>query len=203
MTKIDIMDKYLSSLDEKINTSEICKVVYKVFGIDLDTVSMLHTRNTESTNNNDTSNTSQSRTTIDMYLNHYGKKITGVEIRSMLNQIFGINLNAIAELEKERISLYSKGQWVVQNDKDLFIVYTGMDDVDVKVLPTEYFTNKTGLDVLPSELQRLLSSYGYYYDERIQSYYFANPTGEAVSDDFKGQTIAGIVKVIRKFYSHL
>ena len=37
MRKVEVMDKYLSS--ENISSSEICKVVYKVFGIDLDTVS--------------------------------------------------------------------------------------------------------------------------------------------------------------------
>ena len=121
----------------------------------------------------------------------------------MLNQNFGINLLAIDALEQERISLYSKGQWVVQNDRDLFIVYTGSDDVDVKVFPTKYFTEQTGLDVLPSDLQHLLSRIGFHYDKKMQSYYFANPTGQAVSDQFKGQTIGAIVEVIHRLYSHL
>lgn len=195
MTKIEMMDKYLSS--SKISTPEICTVVNKVFGINLDAVSILHKENTES------ANTIDARATIDMYLDQYEKKMTGEDIRDMLNQIFGINLNAIATLEQERISLYSKGQWVVKNDKDLFIVYTGMEDIDVKVFPTKYFTEQTGLDVLPNELQHLLTSIGFYYDEKIHSYYYANPTGKAVTDDFKAQTIGAIVEVIHKFHSHL
>lgn len=195
MTKIEMMDKYLSS--SEISTSEICTIVNKIFGIDLDDVSILHNKHTES------ANTIDARATIDIYIDQDEKKMTGEEIRNMLNQIFGINLNAIAALEQERISLYSKGQWVVKNDKDLFIVYTGIEDIDVKVLPTKYFTEQTGLEVLPSELQRILSSIGFYYDKEIQSYYFANPTGKAVTDDFKAQTIGAIVEVIHKFYSHL
>lgn len=195
MTKIEMMDKYLSS--SEISTSEICTIVNKIFGIDLDDVSILHNKHTES------ANTIDARATIDIYLDQDEKKMTGEEIRNMLNQIFGINLNAIAALEQERISLYSKGQWVLKNDKDLFIVYTGIEDIDVKVLPTKYFTEQTGLEVLPSELQRILSSIGFYYDKEIQSYYFANPTGKAVTDDFKAQTIGAIVEVIHKFYSHL
>lgn len=193
MKKIKVMDKYLSAF-EKISTAEICKVVNKVFGIDLETVS---------SNKMDTSIASQSRMTMDKYLEQCGNRITGEEISNMLNQILGINLHAIDALEQERISLYSKGQWVVQNDRDLFIVYTGIHDVDVKVFPTKYFTEQTGLDVLPSDLQHSLSRIGFHYDKKMQSYYFANPTGQAVSDQFKGQTIGAIVEVIHRLYSHL
>ena len=72
--------------------------------------------------------------------------MTGVDIRGMINQIFGINLNGVSSLEGAGISLYSKGQWVLQSDKDLFVVYTGSGDLDVKVFPTEYFTKQTGLE---------------------------------------------------------
>lgn len=193
MEKIEVMDKYLSTFGGKISTSEICKVVYKVFGIDLDKISF----------NKIDSFITQSRVIMDRYLDYNGNKMTATEVCKMLHKIFGINLNAIASLEQERISLFSKGQWVVQNKKDLFIVYTGNDDVDVKVIPTKYFTEQTGLVELPIELKHLLLDIGFYYNEDIKSYYYANPTGKAVPDQFKGQTIRAILKVIHKQYSHL
>lgn len=184
MTKVEMMDNYFDSYEEKIRSSVICKVVNQVFKFDLDAMPL-------------------SRATIDSYLDHYEKKVTGSEIRKMVNQIFGINLDGIASLEKARISLYSKDQWVVQNDNDLFVIYTGTGDVDVKVFPTEYFTDQTGIEELPNNLQQSLKSLGYSYDEKIGSYYFSNPTGEAVPDVFKGKTIKAIIEVIHPTYSHL
>ncbi|HSO57567.1 MAG TPA: hypothetical protein VLQ66_04950 [Paenisporosarcina sp.] len=209
MTKIEIMDKYLSSLIEKISTSEICKIVYEVFGIDLDIVLVLdkgitYSRQVPSLTNIDTSiSSSQARVAIDSYLNQYGNDMTGVEIRNMLNHIFGINLDGISSLERERISLYSKGQWIIQNDKDLFLVRTGTKDVYVEVVPTEYFSKQTGLEMLPDDLQHALANLGFQYDEKIKGSSFANPNGQALPDKFKGQTFGAIIEVINRLYSHI
>ncbi|WP_249308502.1 hypothetical protein [Lederbergia citrea] len=192
MSKVEVMDKYLDSLEKKIDASEIYRVVNQVFGIDLDSVSILSPEKTKS-----------SRVVIGSCLNHYGNKITGKEIRKIINQTFGINLDGISSLEKAKISLFSKGQWIIRNEKDLFVVHTGSGDIDVKVFPTKYFTEQTGLEELPKDLQQSLTRIGYHYEEKIGSFYFKNPSGQAVPDAFKGQTIGAIVEVIHNLYSHL
>ncbi|WP_245827663.1 hypothetical protein [Paenisporosarcina indica] len=208
MTKIELMDKYLSSHEEKITSSEICKAVYQIFGIDLDVVVVLDKGIKELVQvspltNFDNSLTSNSRVAIDLHLKRSGNDLTGGEVRAMLNRVFGINLDGIAALENKRISLFSKGQWVVQNDKDLFIVHTGTDDLDVKVLPTDYFYELTGLDELPDQLQQALIHLGFHYDEKIGSYYFCDVNGHAIADKFKGQTLGAIREIIEKNYLHM
>ncbi|MEQ6355599.1 hypothetical protein ABNX05_13300 [Lysinibacillus sp. M3] len=199
MKKAEVMDKYLDSYGKRISSSEICHVVDLVFKINLDETPILSKEKEEV----DEIASSTGREVIDSYLNQYDRDITGAEIRKIINEIFGVNLEAISSLEGARISLYSKGQWIVQHEKDLFVVYTGASDVDVKVFPTNYFTEQTGLVTLPSDLQHALTSIGYHFDEKIDSYYFSNPTGEAVPDVFKGKTIGAILSVIQHSFSNL
>jgi hypothetical protein len=196
-TKIEVMDGYLDGCGGKLNSFEIFRVVKQVFGIDLNALSVLSQEEMA------TSSTPLSRVVIDSYLNHYEKEMTGVEIRTMINHFFGVNLDGIASLEKARISLYSKDQWIIQSDRDLFIVHTGTGDVDVKVFPTVYFTEQTGLEELPNDLQQSLIRLGYSFDVKIGSYYFSNPTGQAIPDAFKGQTMGAIVEAIRNLRTQL
>jgi hypothetical protein len=184
MTKVEVMGKYFDSYVGKIRSSEVCRVVNQIFGIDLQVAS-------------------PNISVIDSYLDHYGKKITVVEICGIINQNFGINLAGIDALEEERISVYSKNQWIIKNDKDLFSVHTEPGDVDVMVFPTDYFTKRTGIEGLPNVLKHPLKNLGFSYNEKIGSSYFSNPTGEAISDAFKGQTLKAIVEAIHKSYSHL
>lgn len=189
MTKAEIMDRYFDSFEEKIDHSEIFHFIKSIFHIDLDNKPVM----TE----NDLSSV------IDSNMNQEEEKIAGAKIRSIINQIFGINLDAISALDGARISLYSKDQWVLQHDKDLFVVHTGNDDIDVRIYPTKYFTEQTGLETLPKDLQHSLSKMGFYYDEKTRSYYYANPSGEAVPDAFKGQTMGTILNTIMQSYSSL
>lgn len=190
MTKAEIMDRYFDSFEEKINHSEIFHFIKSIFHFDIDNKPIM----TE----NDISSA-----VIDSNMNQEEEKITGAKIRSIINQIFGINLDAISALDGARISLYSKDQWVLQHDKDLFVVHTGNDDIDVRIYPTKYFTEQTGLETLPKDLQHSLSKLGFYYDEKTRSYYYANPSGEAVPDAFKGQTMGTILNTIKQSYSSL
>ncbi|GAB6991087.1 hypothetical protein [Paenibacillus pini] len=175
MTKVELMDTQLASYEGKLNSSEICRVVEEIFGFNLDPAQ----------------------------LGYNGDPISGADIRKLINQKFGVNLDGVASLEKAKISLYSKGQWVVRNEHDLITVLTGTGDVDVKVLPTAYFMEQTGIQELPNELQQSLTSLGYSYDEEVGGYYYSNPSGKAVPDAFKGQTIGAIVQVIQQRYSDL
>ena len=202
MSKSEVMDIYIDSLEEKMSSSKICKIVYEVFGIDLDLALVLN-KGVKVLVQNHTSTLSPSRVAIDTYLNQHENVLTGRDIRQMINQLLGINLDGIASLEREKISLYSKGQWIVQNEQALFIVQTSIDDVDVQVLPTEYFSEQTGLEMLPEDLQLSLSNLGFRYDDKIQGFNFVNANGLAVPDAFKGKTIGAIIDVIHKLYSHL
>lgn len=192
MTKVDIMDKYLDSYQGKITSSEICSIVKTIFKFDLETKPVLLS-STEGT----------AKMAIESGIAQYGKNISGAEVRKLINHIFGINLDAISSLDGARISLFSKEQWVVQHEQDLFVIHTGLGDVDVKIYPTDYFTEQTGLGELPEELQQSLASIGFYYDEKVGSYYYSNPSGKAIPDSFKGQTIGAILKVIHHSYQSL
>ncbi|MDM5250997.1 MULTISPECIES: hypothetical protein [unclassified Lysinibacillus] len=204
MKKAEMMDKYLDSYGKKISSAEICHVVDLIFKINLDKVPILSKAMEEAdVVSSSAGNALISRELIDSHLNQYASEITGTEIRKIINKIFGVNLEGISSLEGARISLYSKGQWIVQHEKDLFVVHTGVRDVDVKVFSTNYFTEQTGLVELPTDLQHALTSLGYYFDEKMDSYYFSNPTGEAVPDAFKGKTMGAILGVIQHSFSDL
>ncbi|MBK3496780.1 hypothetical protein JFL43_18325 [Viridibacillus sp. YIM B01967] len=202
MAKVATMDKYLDSYGKTICSSDIFKVVNSVFEINLDKAPIL-TKVDAVEGFSSKGDKSMPRVVMDSYLNQYDKELTGADIRGMINEIFGVNLEAISSLEGARISLYSKDQWVVQYEKDLFVVHTGTGDVDVKIYPTSYFTEQTGVAELPTDLQNLLTDLGYSFNEEIGSYYFLNPTGEAISDVFKGQTMGVILKVIHQSFTNL
>jgi len=199
--KVDRMDEYLNAYKGEITSSVICSVVKDVFEFDLETKPVLSKEWLEAENPPSSKNIAI--TAINASIVQYGKAISGTQIRLMINDIFGINLDAISALEESRISLFSKEQWVVQHERDLFLVHTGIGDIDVKILPTNYFTQQTGLTALPEELQQALAPLGFYYDENVGSFYYANPTGEAIQDSFKGQTIGTILKVIHQYYPNI
>jgi hypothetical protein len=192
-SKIEEMDNHIDSLVKQITVSDICKAVDLFFGIPLEGVPIINKNFVNLT----------PKTAMETYMNRHEHEMRSKEIRKMINHIFGINLEGIDSLSKLRISLYSKGQWIVQNEKDLFIIHTGKNDVDVKVIPSEYFAKQTGLSELPKDLQDSLASLGFNYDDNIKGSYYLNPDNESVSNEFKKQTIGFIVGVIQKHYSHL
>ena len=189
MTKAETMDNLIASYEKGISSTEIIAIIYRVFKLDLEEPTL------------DLPVLPQAA--IDAYLEHCGNEVTGAEIRKMINQTFAINLDALSALEGSKISLYSKNQWMVQHEKDLFEVHTGTADIDARIIPTTYFIEQTGSGELPIELINALISLGYYFEENNGSYYYSNPTGEPVPDAFKGQTMMAIRKAILQFYSHL
>lgn len=201
VNKVELMDKHLDSHQGKITSTEICNIVMSIFKFDLTTKPVLSKEWIMAGAGSSTEDIA--KMAIDSTLTHYGKKGTGIEIRQLINQIFGINLDAISSLEGARISLFSKEQWVVRDEQDLFVVHTGLGDVDVKVFPTDYFTEKTGLEELPKDLKQSLTNFGFSCDERAGCYYYSNPSGKAIPDAFKGQIIGTILKEIHDSYQSL
>ena len=107
MTKAEAMDNLIASYEKGVSSTEIITIIYQVFKLNLESATLdLPT---------------PPRATIDAYLEHCGNEATGAEIRRMFNQTFGINLDALSALEGSKFSLYSKGQWMVQHEKDLFV----------------------------------------------------------------------------------
>ncbi|MGF9767898.1 hypothetical protein [Bacillus albus] len=201
VNKVELMDKHLDSYQGKVTSTEICNIVMSIFKFDLTTKLVLSKEwiMEEAVS----SNKNIAKMAIDSTLARYGEKVTGIEIRQLINQIFGINLDAISSLEGARISLFSKDQWVVQDKQDLFVVHTGLGDVDVKIFPTDYFTEQTGLEELPKALQQSLTNFGFSCDEGNGCYYYSNPSGEAIPDAYKGQIIGMILKEIHNSYPSL
>ncbi|PFE18917.1 hypothetical protein [Bacillus cereus] len=199
--KVELMDKHLDSHQGKITSTEVCNIVMSIFKFDLTTKPVLSKEWILAEAVSSTENIA--KMAIDSTLSRYGEKVTGIEIRQLINQIFGINLDAISSLEGARISLFSKDQWVVQDDQDLFVVHTGLGDVDVKIFTTDYFTEQTGLEELPKTLQQSLTNFGFSCDEKAGCYYYSNPSGEAIPDAFKGQIIGTILKEIHDSYPSL
>lgn len=214
MTKAQLMDAYLTSFSGKITGDVIHDVVGHIFGMDLDNVVLLSGGDKETSaavQNRLPEEAGQGhiplpRAVIDSRLAAFGKRIAGPEIRVMLNHLFGVNLDAISALENAKISLYSKGQWIVKHDHDLFVVSTGEGDVDVQVYPTSYFIERTGTTELPEDLQHALMGLGYCKRQESrenEGLYYASPDGQAVPDAFKGQTMGAIMATIRSSFAHL
>ncbi|QOR68241.1 hypothetical protein IM538_09105 [Cytobacillus suaedae] len=218
MTKVEVMDKYLV-FGKKIGSIEIRRVVNDIFTIDLNRVSeegegkatqsypdeimqgVRKVLSMEGTSvEKDTYIMSLPKVKVmDLYLQYYGDKIESSEIRRVINQIYGINLNGISGLEAARISLYSKGQWISKTERDLFEVHTGTGDIDVWILPSEYFVKNTGITTLPEELQDLLKNLGYWYDNEKGTFYYSTNSNETVPDSFKGQTMGTISTIVKQF----
>lgn len=217
MSKVSAMDTFIRSFPKDLTGSRVREIVHQIYKIDLDAISYLGAGTIQSvypdqiTNSikqvvevddidSYISNLSKSEV-MDLYLESYHYELAPSDIRIAINLIFGTNLDGISSLENSGIGLFSKGQWINQSNEDLFVVHTSDDDVDVKIYPTDYFKKRTGLDELPSELQDSLKELGYYFNEEIGAYYYADPDGQSVSDSFKGQTLGLLIGFISSNYS--
>ncbi|GEN53210.1 hypothetical protein [Halobacillus faecis] len=219
LSKVEAMDLYLESYYKKVNPRDIRDIVNGVYGIDLEAVSELGAGKQTSTYpdevlgmvrqalDEEVSDEAISKMekveVMDLYWEAFDGEMSGDDIRKMINAIFGINLAGISGLEGTGVALFSKEQWISHYKNDLFVVHTGADDVDVWVYPTDHFKKQTGLEGNPRELEVALSALGFEYSEEKEALYYANPTGESVPDNFKGQTLGTIIGVIKENYEGL
>ena len=208
LPRIDVMDAYIASCQNKVTSAVIYEAVTQAFKFHLERVPVL-TKDVLGkfqvplSTDFENSTSLPSKIILDLYLAHYNYQVTGAEVRTMINHFFGMNLAGIDGLGNTRISLYSKSQWLVKDEKDLFVIHTGIKDVDVKVYVTSYFTEQTRLGHIPIELQQSLTELGYSYSHEVGEYYYSNPTGYSVTNAFKGKTIDAIVKVTNTFYTSI
>jgi hypothetical protein len=223
MSQVEVMDRYLGSFGKKVKGKEVRKAVNAVFEIDLNTISeknygskliAYHVSVMESVRVSldiapdstelDAQIMSMPKAEVmDRYIQVHDYSLTGAENRLLINQIFGVNLTGISGLEYAQLSINSKGQWVIQNDNDLFVISSSLDDVSLYVETTDYFAEQTGSSELPDSLKEKLTSTGFFYDEITGKYTYTNPTGESAPDAFKGQTIGAILTTINTEYPEL
>ncbi|MDX1805775.1 MAG: hypothetical protein R3267_01960 [Paenisporosarcina sp.] len=218
MPKVEVMDRYLESTG-KLKGKEIREAIKDVFGADLNYISeknygsklsIYHVSVMESlrislnVDSNSTELDAQimamtKNEVMDRFMEVHDFSLTGAQIRVLINQIFGVNLDGISGLEHLRISIYSKGLWILQGDTDLFVVSSSLDDVELYVASTDYFEETSGSNQLPDSLKQKLISIGFSYDADLDQFVYRNPTNESVPDAFKGQVIGSVVGTVMEF----
>ncbi|WP_236015678.1 hypothetical protein [Planococcus soli] len=222
MPKVKVMDYYLASFGKKVKGQEVRLAVEEIFDIDLNYVSKMDygsklaiyppavMESLRVSLNEEPKSTLQDarimamtkNQVMDRYIKERDYSLTGEESRTLINQIFGVNLSGISNLEYMQIAISSKGQWIVKSDKDLFVLESSLDDVDVSIYTTPYFKSVTGSDQLPESLKNKLANIGFTYNEETNLLYYKNPTGESVPDAFKGQVIGILIGTIVTEYKN-
>lgn len=197
MSKIEAMDRYFSSQEVEVTTESIAHFIYRAFYIDLDKAYLLDEEIEEKLNE------PSPMGALAWCLENQEQNWNGEQIRILLKRLFGINTNGLAFLENKRISLYSKKQWILKHDHDLFIVSTGVKDIDVHILATDYFKQKTGLNGLPENLHDNLNTLGFSYNNEKMCYYYRTADDKSVEDSFKGQVLNSLIEVASKTYNDL
>lgn len=224
MTKVEVMDSYLESFGHKVKGKEVREVVKGVFGTDLNCISeknygsklsiypvsvMQSLRislnvDPDSTELDTQIMTMKKNEVMDRAIEAHDYSLTGEDARVVINQIFGVNLDGISGLEHVGISIYSKGQWILQGDTDLFIVSSNLDDVELYLATTAYFNETTGSNQFPDSLKQAVMSFGFTYNADVDHFIYRNPTNESVPDALKGQVLGSVVGTIHeliKIYS--
>lgn len=181
MTKSEQMDELIAACGTGIKSAEIVEAVEKAYGIVFGKIANVHE-------------------TLNAHLagNPEGNSVSGPELRRLINEKFGVNLDALSALDGARFSLFSKGQWTLRNERDLLAVRTGDGDVDVEITPTSYYLDITGQRGIPDELASELQMLGYECDPDGRLCRYVDPAGRAVTDAFKGQTIRALTGFIRE-----
>ncbi|MDE0582474.1 hypothetical protein ON064_05385 [Planococcus sp. A6] len=221
LPKIKVLEYYLASLGKKLKGNEIRRAVDEVFDIDLDYVSkndygsklsiypapvMESLRaslkeESASTEKDERIMKMSKNEVMDRYIKEQAYVLSAAETSLLINQIFGVNLIGISSLEGKQLAISSKGQWIVKSDRDLFILESSLDDVDVSIYAGPYLQELTEGSELPASLIAKLTELGFTYQEKEQLLYYKNPTGESVPDAFKGQLIGILLGTIAQEYA--
>jgi hypothetical protein len=213
--KAEVMDKYLEELNGKKTGPRIRDAVDRIFEIDIDYVSKNNYGNTLSSYEKsimqdvrasfqlDPESEMRDGQIMELKKNQVMDRVVrqrgdvdGAEARVIINQIFGINLNGISGLEGAQLGIFSKGQWIIKSENDLFIISSSTDDVELYVYATDYYEEKFGTYELPESLKRELERLEFVYDADKKQYTWINPTGESAPDVFKTEAIGYMMAAI-------
>ncbi len=216
LSKVAVMDYYLVSFGKKVKGNEIRRAVEDIFFVELNTVSKknygsklivycddimanlrvsLNEAPTSKVKDEQIMNMKKNEV-MDRYVKEQNYALTGAASRQLINGIYGVNLEGISKLEFKQIAIYSKGQWIIKSDKDLFSLTSSLDDVDVSISTTPYFKELTGSDQLPETLKAQLESMGFTYRKEKNSMYYNAGTGNSVSDEFKNSVMKILIETV-------
>ena len=209
LPQIKVWEYYLASFGKKVKGPEVRRAVEEVFDIDLDLVSNNDygsklaiypspiMESVRASLKQDPASTAKDglimnmtkNEVMDRYIKQSNYALAGGQLSLLVNQIFGVNLVGISGLEGKQLAISSKGQWIVKSERDLILLESSLDDVDVAIYAGSYFEEVSGTKALPEELIVKLTALGFIYQEESNRLYYRNPTGESVPDAFKGQVI--------------
>ncbi|MDQ0232526.1 hypothetical protein [Metabacillus malikii] len=223
LPKMEVLNLYFQHTNQPLTGQHFRKIVYYVFGMDLDYISnegegaklsvypdevmdgMRKALNHKQLPTAELDKEIMSLTkaeVMDIYIDYFRVQ-SHEEVIRILNLIYGVNLRGLSTLENSRITLYTKKQWLFRKTTNLFEIHTGKGDIDVTILPTAYFIENTGINDIPNFLKTQLSDLGFIQLEGKLGLYYSNPNGETVSDQFKLLTINTIRKAIDTEYKNL
>lgn len=184
MKKAQQMDQLLA--EREVTVDAVFHAVHQVFGFDLNKVPFLEP--TQKT----------AREVVQTKLVSQDKPLTGVEIRKFINELFGVNLEALSALEGEGLSLYAKERWVIEQPTDCFVIYSEVGDRVARVFTTHHYAQNTGTSSAPTALTQALHAMGYTSDTTTSSFYYKSEG--PVPDAFKGQTIGAVLQNMPKVH---
>jgi hypothetical protein len=208
-SKVERLDQRLAELSPKNIGEQVRKLVIEIYGIDLQVVSdknvgkqarYRETLVTEllmanSRYSREAVHTLSKVEFLIEYLNSTGER-SPERIRELINDIFGINLYGISSLEGKGLALYSKGQWLVKGEQDLFILHTSASDEEVWIYPTEYFQHRRDDQLWPESFKHRLETLGFVFDDERKAYSYREPTGASIPNDFKVTSTQSVLEEI-------
>ncbi|MNV75472.1 hypothetical protein D3C71_1687600 [compost metagenome] len=140
---------------------------------------------------------------MDKFLNSYGSVILGTDSRRIINYIFGVNVTGLSGLEHARLSVYSKGQWVLNNPTNVLIISSSKHDIDLYVAATDYYASQLGTYSVPVDLKNSLLALGFTYDATTEILTYHSTNGESVPDSLKVTVMGLLVTCINTNLSNL
>lgn len=184
MNKSQQLEQSLVAYGNTLSTAEVFHIVQEIFGFDLDQVPLL------------TPGYHSQRSACDDRLAQLNGQYTKRDICRIVNELYGVNLEALCALEGAQLSLFAKGRWVITSAEDFFVVYSGNRDRLARVFTTPYYAEQNGSSVAPEGLRQTLVGMGYTRDETGSVFVYETTDDTPVPDAFKGQTIGALRQAI-------
>lgn len=182
MKKAERMDEALKPYGTKLTSNELFLVIREIYGMDLDQIPLLQ------------ASPQKARDVVDRELTRRRGELTGKAIRQFINELFGVNLEALSALEGAGISLYAKRRWVIAEPTDCFVVYSGDGDRIARVFVTPVYNERTGRISAPDAMVEAFLKMGYIANSSHSSFYYESAEYAPVPDAFKGQTIGALLQ---------
>ncbi|TVP87678.1 MAG: hypothetical protein EA344_01555 [Alkalicoccus sp.] len=216
----EIMDKYFQGRGKRLTGQEVRQAVERIYRIDVNYVSKMNYGNSLSTYGMEIMEPVRMSLGLPVYSHEKDKKImgmsknelldrvlkssgfqmTGWEVRRNINHIYGINLDGISALENSGVGIFSKGQWIIRSSRDLFIIASSPDDVEIYVFTAPFYQKHFGKRDIPETLAQDLEKLEFVHEKEHGHYKWSNPTGESAPDVFKTEAISFVLKEIKNVH---